>query len=44
MGDKEIIKSLTKELKQARRERNVYKRAVEALREFVIDMLNEVKK
>jgi hypothetical protein len=44
MGDKEIIKSLTKELKQARRERNAYKRAVEALREFVIDMLREVKK
>ena len=44
MGADEIIKSQAKELKQARRERDAYKKAVEDLREYVIDMLREVKK
>ena len=44
MSDEEIIKSQAKELKQARLERNAYKKAVEALREYIIDILRDVKK
>jgi predicted nucleic acid-binding Zn-ribbon protein len=34
----------SKELKQVKAERDAYKKAVEDLREFIRDMLKEVKK